>query len=232
MTAKFETFKAALHALCVEHGVRLTDGGDYDCRFVSLKLATEDSPAGLETSIEDDIPLTREELEQAERERKERRAKVAAENAEATRRHLEYINSPEYQASLARVTEEGKRTREQQMRVSTDPQDAAYDPRPRRVWRNDVEVTGWTVADEFRRVVIVDGQPQFGSIRIERLESGEGGNPLQATPTAPVNTGFVGVMVHTPDPKPEAPAGAPVEAAAPVVAEPAVPSFGYGKKRR
>jgi hypothetical protein len=118
------------------------------------------------------------------------------------------------------------------MRVSTDPQDAAYDPRPRRVWRNDVEVTGWTVADEFRRVVIVDGQPQFGSIRIERLESGEGGNPLQATPTAPVNTGFVGVMVHTPDPKPEAPAGAPVEAAAPVVAEPAVPSFGYGKKRR
>lgn len=92
------------------------------------------------------------------------------------------------------------------MRVSTDPQDAAYDPRPRRVWCNDAEVTGWSVADEFRRVVIVDGKARFGSIRIERIESGEGGNPLEATPTAPVNTGFVGVMVHTPDPKPDAPA--------------------------
>lgn len=56
------------------------------------------------------------------------------------------------------------------MRISTDHNDPAYiDDRPRRVWCNDVEIEGWTVADEFRRCVITPTKVHNGSVRIERL---------------------------------------------------------------
>lgn len=56
------------------------------------------------------------------------------------------------------------------MRVSTDPTDPAYiDDRPRRVWLNDREIIGWTVADEFRRCVITPDGVLNGAVLIERL---------------------------------------------------------------
>lgn len=56
------------------------------------------------------------------------------------------------------------------MRVSTDPTDPAYiDGRPRKVWLNDVEITGWIVADEFRRCVITEKGVMHGGVLIERF---------------------------------------------------------------
>jgi hypothetical protein len=233
MTAKFDAFKVALEALCREHGVKLVSCGydDSGSLWVSDAGPDDEDLSGLD--LYDDTAGTPEEREQAKREREAERAKWAAENAERNRLHQEYIKSPEYLASLARITEEAKRTREQQMRISTDPKDPAYiDDRPRRVWCNDVEIDGWTVADEFRRVVITPQKVHNGSVRIERLESGEGGSPLQASPALPVHAGFTGVMVHTPDPKPEAPAIEIAAAAEPptiqnnvIVAAPSVPAM-------
>jgi hypothetical protein len=55
------------------------------------------------------------------------------------------------------------------IRVSTDPNDPHYDERPRRVWCNDREVEGWTVADEFRRCVITPDGVIYGAVLVERL---------------------------------------------------------------
>lgn len=56
------------------------------------------------------------------------------------------------------------------IRVSTDPQDPAYiDARPRKAWVNGVRIEGWTVADEFRRVVQTPAGNIHGAVSIERL---------------------------------------------------------------
>lgn len=56
------------------------------------------------------------------------------------------------------------------MRVTTDPTDKHYiGDRPRRVWCNGREVSGWTVADEFRRIVETPDGIIHGAVLIERL---------------------------------------------------------------
>lgn len=112
------------------------------------------------------------------------------------------------------------------MRISTDPNDPAYvDERPRRVWCNDIEVAGWTVADEFRRCVITaDGKVYHGSIRIERLQDGE----VEAeTPAAemPFNACFSGVFVNVPDMKPEPESIEQASRVAAVITPVAAPNF-------
>jgi hypothetical protein len=90
------------------------------------------------------------------------------------------------------------------MRVTTDPTDPHYSAAPRRVWCQDVEIHDWTVADEFRRVVItVDGKVHNGAVRVERVEADR---PAAAPDPAPAQPeGFVGVFEHVPD----APAATP-----------------------
>ncbi len=57
------------------------------------------------------------------------------------------------------------------MRVSKDKTDAAYDPRDRKIFISEKQVSGnWVSADEFRRVVVMDdGKAIFGDVYIERL---------------------------------------------------------------
>jgi hypothetical protein len=99
------------------------------------------------------------------------------------------------------------------MRISTDPTDPAYiDDRPRRVTVNDVEVTDWLIADEFRRsVVLKSGKVLNGCVGIERLAD-EGAAPVEAVVDTPIATGFSGMFVSVQD----APAAAtPAPTAAP-----------------
>jgi hypothetical protein len=99
------------------------------------------------------------------------------------------------------------------MRVSTDPADPAYiDARPRKAWCNDQLIEGWTVADEFRRVVITPEKVHHGSVLVERLPA-PGDEPAPEAP-AMVDAGFSGMFVHVPDAKPAA-APEPVPAPAP-----------------
>lgn len=54
-----------------------------------------------------------------------------------------------------------------QMRVAQETDSAEG----RRVWYRDVEITDWSEADEFRRVVITkSGKVLNGDVRIERME--------------------------------------------------------------
>jgi len=88
------------------------------------------------------------------------------------------------------------------MRVSTDPNDPAYiDDRPRRVWCNDKLVEGWTVADEFRRVVVTPSKVYNGSVLVERLPTDPTAPAPVVEPQAPINTGFSGMFVS--DKKPQ-----------------------------
>ena len=88
------------------------------------------------------------------------------------------------------------------MRVSTDPTDQAYiNDRPRKVWCNNVEIDGWTVADEFRRIVVTPEKVFNGAVRIERLpeDATEAESPAHVEP--PLTTGFSGgVFEYVPDP--------------------------------
>ncbi len=107
------------------------------------------------------------------------------------------------------------------MRISTDPKDPAYiDDRPRKAWCNDVEIEGWTVADEFRRCVITPTKVHNGSVRIERLpDDYTPGFVLVDKPAEPpIHAGFSGVLVPAPDAPPQA-APAP-QPAAPKAAKP------------
>lgn len=116
------------------------------------------------------------------------------------------------------------------MRVTRIPGDFNdIGDRPCRVWCNEVEIQGWTVADDFRRVVETPGKVFHGAVRIElgtryvRLPdednaefsgwhdsttgclwmSPHGEDPNGQKP-APVPaetqpTGFHGIFVHVPD---------------------------------
>lgn len=98
------------------------------------------------------------------------------------------------------------------MRISTDPTDPAYiDERPRRVWVNNVEVLGWTVADEFRRCVITAAGVMNGAVLIERLA--EPGAEVVAPPPE-CSTSLAGMLVKV-EAAPDTPA--------PTFAVPAVP---------
>jgi hypothetical protein len=103
------------------------------------------------------------------------------------------------------------------MRVSTDPNDPAYiDDRQRKAWCNDVEIEGWTVADEFRRCVITPTKVHNGSVRIERLPDDYTPNfvVVEKPVEPPINAGFSGMFV------PEAKPAAPAAEAAPAAAKP------------
>jgi hypothetical protein len=229
VTAKFDAFKAALHALCIEHGVRLCDVGEYDERGVSLCSPTEGASAGLDLCIDDDLPRTPDDLvaEEAARvvaraEHEKRIAEWRELAAARARERAEYESSPQYLAMVKRLGEEAAKTRREQLRVSTDPNDPAYvDDRPRRVKCNDVEITDWAVADEFRRCVIrKDGRVINGSVWIERLAAEPEAEVQIASVTPITDAGFVGMFVNVPDVSPvpmepakvEAPKPAPVKA--------------------
>lgn len=165
----FSDFRDALKALCVEHGIRMTGSRDYDDYNTYIEIATDAEPAGCELDIEEIDPPTPEEL--AERARKEafeeeqRRLRRIA-----TEKRLAYQKTPEFLALCEANRRIELRKREDEMRVSTDPTDPAYiDDRPRRVWLNDREIIGWTVADEFRRCVITPDGVLNGAVVIERL---------------------------------------------------------------
>ena len=56
------------------------------------------------------------------------------------------------------------------MRVTRIPGDFNdIGERPCRVYCNEVEIEGWTVADDFRRVVETPGKVHHGAVRIEML---------------------------------------------------------------
>jgi hypothetical protein len=161
MTAKFEAFKAALNALCVEHGVRLSQETDYDgYHDINVEEAGEHRQAGLFIEITDIVPPTPEDLAaQAKREAewRERLAAYEAQRradfvAEEEKRMAALMQNGDYMNLQAAIEAHAKEQRKQLMRVSTDPTDPAYiDARPRRAWCNDVLIEGWVIADEFRR---------------------------------------------------------------------------------
>jgi hypothetical protein len=216
MTAKFEAFKAALHALCIEHGVRLDDDGDHDYRDIQVSEASEGNPAGLHFEISDCVPETPEE--KAEREARfqrwaEQAATRAAEFRAAEERRLAGLNTDaDYQRFLRIAQADAIEQRTNCMRVTTDPTDPHYSAAPRRVWCQDVEIADWTVADEFRRVVITaDGKVHNGAVRVERLECDKPA-PTPA-PAVAEPEGFVQVFEHIP----EAPAATPAPSPEPAV---------------
>lgn len=220
MTAKFDAFKAALEALCIEHGVRLESGG-YEESPV-LTEASEDAPAGLDLYISDDIPLTPEEQEAQDAGRRERLAeqqRVWAEcRAEDAARIAAIMNSQGYATLQEAVEAHAATSRKEEMRVSTDPTDPAYiDDRPRKAWCNDRLIEGWVIADEFRRCVITaDGKVHNGSVLIERLSDSEAEPEVQASAsTALTDAGFTGMFVNMPDVSPvPMPAAVPAPKAA------------------
>lgn len=72
-----------------------------------------------------------------------------------------------------------------------------------RVYLNEAEITDWTVADDFRRVVETPDGARFGSVRIDLA-------PQASEPAGEAATHLCGMFV--PEPKPEAPAIEIVEA--------------------
>lgn len=95
--------------------------------------------------------------------------------------------------------------------------------RPCRVWCNEVEIEGWTVADDFRRVVETPGKVHHGAVRID-LDGRKVEEPVEVAAPLPSNS-LSGILV--PEPKPVAPAveaaeAKPEPAPAPTFAAPAV----------
>ncbi|MBT2326124.1 hypothetical protein J7E62_27730 [Variovorax paradoxus] len=241
MTAKFEAFKAALEALCVEHGVCMDASSDYDgIGALWIREVYEDLPAGLDAFLElnyEPAP-TPEQIEARKAEEQAQRERMAAYKARSMAQHIEYdearlaavMASGDYMKLQSAIDAHAQEQRKQQMRVSTDPTDPAYiDARPRKAWCNDVLIEGWTVADEFRRCVITPEKVHNGAVLIERLPelgaiTAESAAEVKE-PAAPIDTGFIGMFEHVPD------APAPAVAPAPVAA-PVVPAVKHGKRRR
>ena len=174
--AKFEAFKTALHALCVEHGVRIwpcSDGeeigvsdacdGMEPVDFNALYDGTTMSPDE-RAAHEAKIAAIRVQQEQEWRDRMVTWAQHNAESVAALQECADYKLWSRMAAAHAR------KQRKEDMRVSTDPNDPAFiDARPRKVWVGERLIEGWTVADEFRRVVITPEKVHHGAVLIERL---------------------------------------------------------------
>jgi len=238
MTAKFEAFKTALHELCVEHGVRLAAHG-----YEEADLYAQDAEEGQPPFDLCDGTLGTAEEQEASRQQREQETRER--EAGEQRRHDEWYRE-RHKPLQARIDEVGlltalqerieadaKEQRKQQMRVSTDPNDAAYiDDRPRRVTINDRPVDNWLIADEFRRCVILkSGTVLNGSVWIERLPpdgvtiGDDASLSSFAKALPPIHAGFSGVFVN--DKLQATPAPTP----APVVKKPAVKST-KAKRRR
>lgn len=100
------------------------------------------------------------------------------------------------------------------MRVTRIPGDHHdIGDRPCTVYLNNVPVTDWIVADDFRRVVETAEGPRFGSVRIDM-------QPQTTVPAEEAATHLCGILVA--EPKPEAPTIEIVEAE-PEPQKPAVP---------
>ncbi len=203
MTAKFEAFRLALEELCVEHGVRMYEGHEYEDYNIYVELVSCAVEAGCDIDLVNVMPPTPEEIAAQEALNAERQAENARRFEQARQRWEETMASPTYQAMKAEAIRDANRKREDYMRITKDPtQTGQFDDRPRRAWVNDREIHGWIVADEFRRVVITADQVYNGAVRIERLP--EVGQPA-AEPAAEVRSDITGMFVAVPDPKPEAP---------------------------
>jgi hypothetical protein len=223
MTEKFDVFKAALHALCVEHGVRLFMDWYYDDTQVKVGEATDGAPAGCDIDIEDLIPPTPEEIaaEEARKatEQAERDAYEAEKQAAYFARFGHLIGSGDLPGLSTAIEAERQEQRKKNMRVTRIPGDHNdIGDRPCKVYLNEVPVADWIVADDFRRVVETADGARFGSVRIDL-------QPQTDEPAEEAATHLCGMFVV--EPKPEAPAIEIVEAepeqvkpAAPVKARP------------
>jgi hypothetical protein len=170
MTARFEAFKAALDALCREHDMHIWPSNDGEVCGVSDRYEEPELYDGTKPD-----PPTPEEIaaEQARRAEAEARWSENHRAVMKMRAELEIDPSehgPAYIKWTTFVEQDAIAQRKKQMRVSTDPNDPAYiDARPRKVWVNEQLIEGWTVADEFRRVVITPEKVHHGAVLIERL---------------------------------------------------------------
>jgi hypothetical protein len=222
VSEKLEAFRAALNALCIEHGVRLSMGygDDYD-HVLRVKEAHGRIQPGLDLDdyefayVPAPQPPTPEEIAKREAEAAAYELRCQAErDMRAIERELRLDaikTRPDYMDLTARIEAHAAETRKNLMRVSTDPADPAYiDARPRKAWCNDVLIEDWTVADEFRRVVITPDKVHHGSVLVERLPA-PGAEPAPDAP-AMVDAGFSGMFVHVPDAKPAAVPAVPLPA--------------------
>lgn len=229
MAAPFDAFTDALEALCVEHGIRITGSRDYDDYSVYLEVATAKEPAGCDIGFVECIPLTPEEQAESDRLEEEELARQKVEAAhydELMRKRMEWAASPEFAAQYAENQRQANITRESSMRVTRIPGDHNnIGDRPCRVFCNEVEVTGWTVADDFRRVVETPGKVHHGAVRIDLT--------VDAAPATAIEpSGLHGVFVHVPDAPPvvEAPAEPAPTFAAPAIK--AAPKHIPARKRK
>lgn len=233
MTEKFDAFKTALHALCVEHGVNLHGKWvDYEDFRVQVEPATETRQAGCDLEIECVILPTPEEISAEEARNAaalaEWNAKWAGKWDGSYMKHhfalLDSMSLEEKQAMIAVTASEQRKNNMRVTRTPGDPNDIGE--RPCRVWCNEAEITDWTAADDFRRVVETPDGPRFGSVRIDV-------QPQECEPAEEAATHLCGMFV--PEPKPEAPAIEIIEAApepAPVKTPPHVPARAFKAGRK
>jgi hypothetical protein len=209
MTERFDAFKAALHALCVEHDVNLHgEWVDYEDFRVQVEPASERMQAGCDLEIECVIPPTPEEIAAEEARRAAEKAELEAYEAERQAayfaRYGHLIGKGDLPALSAAIEAERQEQRKKNMRVTRilgDHHDIG--DRPCSVYLNNVPVEDWTVADDFRRVVETPDGARFGSVRIDM-------QPQTAEPAEEAATHLCGMFVV--GPKPEAPAIEIVEA--------------------
>jgi len=226
MTEKFEAFKEALQALCVEHGVHLRGGDDYDDQGVYFAQSSDSLPAGATFWLEEVIAPTLEEIAAEEARKAAAQAEWNAKWAEKwdgsyIKHHFELLDSMSLEEKQAMIAANAEEQRKKNMRVTRIPGDQ-YDigDRPCRVYCNEIQIEGWTVADDFRRVVETPGKVHHGAVRID-LEGHEAAVSIETPAAMPINS-LSGMFV--PEPKPVAPAVKTVEAT-PVPVQAPMPNF-------
>lgn len=225
MTSKSEIFKAALQALCVELGIHVRGDEDYEyLGTVYIEEATDEKPAGTDLRFYSYIPLSPEEQARKDAADAEVRALEARRRevlrVEEEERCRATFETPAYLHLLTTIEAHAAEERKKHMRVTRIPGDHNnIGDKPCRVYLNEVEVTDWIVADDFRRVVETPSGAKFGSVRIDMA-------PESSAVEPEVATHLCGVFVAVP--KPAASAIEVVEAAEPAP-EPAKPSFAAPK---
>lgn len=213
MSEKIDAFKAALHALCVEHdlSLRLHWVDCDDCQVEAVE-PRDDLAAGCHLEIK--VPPTAEEVAAEEarlaEERAARRAREAVYEAEYIARYGHLVGTGNLAELSAAIEAERIEQRKKNMRVTRIPGDHNdIGNELCRVYLNEILVTDWIVADDFRRVVETPDGAKFGSVRIEM----EGAAPVMEPEPTPVPTNSLSGM-FVPVPKPAAPAIEVVEASA------------------
>lgn len=206
MTKRFETFKAALEALCNEHGVGIQHA---EWKLYVSDLDDESEPFAFHEYDLDDETKPRQEdgeayqemllsdAERAERQRVQHQIWAETRRADEARRLAALHSSEPFKTNYETAMADAAHERNMQMRISTDPTDPAFvDARPRRVWVNEKEITGWVTADEFRRCVTTSDGVLNGSVLIERLP--EPGAPVVDDPVECASS-LSGIMEKVPE---------------------------------